>query len=95
MLGTGKQKIQDQINAGIDQVKSIPDMVRGPDKMELLSDYLMRKLPYHPQFVHSRTRFDAELITPLDFGSETVTRSSMLLLVGRPSDTYSTIGASL
>ena len=85
VLGTGKQKIQDQINTQIDRVKSIPDIVRGPDKMERLSDYLMAKLPYHPQFVRNGTRFDAELKTPLDFGSESVTRSSMLLLGTQPA----------
>jgi hypothetical protein len=85
VLGTGKQKIQEQINYQIDRVKSIPDIVRAPNKMERLSDYLMAKLPYHPQFVRNGTRFDAELRNPLDFGSESVTRSSMLLLGTQPA----------
>ena len=84
VLGVGKQKIQDQINYQIDRVKSIPDLVRAPNKMERLSDYLMTKLPYHPQFVRNGTRFDAELRNPLAFGSEPVTRSSMLLLGTQP-----------
>ena len=84
VLGTGKQKIQEQINSRIDMVKSIPDMVRGPNKVERLSDYLMTKLPYHPQYVRRGTRFDAELRNPLSFGSTPVTRSSMLLLGSQP-----------
>jgi hypothetical protein len=85
VLGTGKQMVQDQINTQIDRVRSIPDMVRAPNKMERLSDYFMAKLPYHPQFVRNGTRFDAELRTPLDFGSTSVTRSSMLLLGTQPA----------
>lgn len=85
LLGSGKQKIQDQINYQIDRVKSIPDIVRAPNKMERLSDYLMAKLPYHPQYVRNGTRFDAELRNPLSFGSEPVTRSSMLLLGSQPA----------
>jgi hypothetical protein len=85
VLGTGKQKIEEQINYQIDRVKSIPDMVRGPNKMERLSDYLMAKLPYHPQYVRNGTRFDAELRNPLSFGSAPVTRSSMLLLGSQPA----------
>ena len=85
LLGTGKQMVTDQINTQIDRVKSIPDMVRAPNKMERLSDYFMAKLPYHPQYVRSGTRFNAELRNPLDFGSTAVTRSSMLLLGTQPA----------
>jgi hypothetical protein len=85
VLGSAKQTIRDQVNGQIALVKSIPDMVRAPNKMERLSDYLMAKLPYHPQFVRNGTRFDAELRTPLDFGSESVTRSSMVLLGTQPA----------
>jgi hypothetical protein len=85
VLGVGKQKVQDQINYQIDRVKSIPDLVRGPNKMERLSDYLMTKLPYHPQYVRNGTRFDAELRNPISFGSEPVTRSSMALLGSQPA----------
>ena len=85
VMGAGKQLVRDQINTQIDRVRSIPDIVRSPNKMEQLSDYLMAKLPYHPQFVRNGTRFDAELKTPLDFGSESVTRSSMLLLGTQPA----------
>lgn len=85
VLGTGKQKVEDQINAQIDRVKSIPDIVRAPDKKERISDYLMAKLPYHPQFVRNGTRFDAELRDSLNFGSEDVTRTSMLLLGSQPA----------
>jgi hypothetical protein len=76
---------KDQINAQVARVKSIPEMVRGRDKKEWMYDFLMSKLPYHPQSVHNRTRFDAELLEPLDFGSETAKQESLVLLGSQPS----------
>jgi hypothetical protein len=45
-------------------------VVRGPNKREWVEDFLLSKLPYHPQWYRSRTRFDAVLMAPLDFGIE-------------------------
>ena len=59
--------------------------MRGPGKKEWLYDYAMSRLPYHPQSVRNRTRFDAELQSPLDFGSEKVTQDSLALLGSQPS----------
>jgi hypothetical protein len=85
VVGAGEQKIKEQVNAQIDRVKGIPDIVRGPNKKEWLTDYLMSKLPYHPQWVRSRTRFDAELQAPLNFGSETLAQDSLILVGSQPS----------
>ena len=84
ILGTGKQAAKDQIDAQIARVKSIPDLVRGTDKKEWLYDYAMSRLPYHPQSVRNRTRFDAVLKDPLSFGAETVTWNSLALLGAQP-----------
>jgi hypothetical protein len=80
-----EQQIKDQADAQIDRIKSLPDLVRGTDKKEWLSDYLMSRLPYHPQYVRSRTRFDAELAAPLTFASEALTPSAMALLGSQPA----------
>lgn len=85
VLGAGKQKAREAIDAQIARVKSIPDVVRAPGKKAWLYDYAMSRLPYHPQSVRSRTRFDAELRSPLDFGSEDITRDSVALLGSQPS----------
>ena len=84
VLGTGRQKVQDAVQGQIARVKSIPDLVRGPDKKEKVEDYLLAKLPYHPQYVHNRTRFDAELLDPLSFGSEPVATGSLALVGSQP-----------
>ena len=92
--GGGKQFVKDQINAKVSALRSIPDTVRGPDKKDKLEDFLWAKLPYHPQFVRARTRFDAELRGSLDFGSATFTQDSLALLGSQPSG-ESTVHARL
>jgi len=44
------------------------DLVRGPNKREWLENYMWSRLPYHPEWYRSGTRFDAILSDPLDFG---------------------------
>jgi hypothetical protein len=73
VLGTGKQKVEDAVHAQVARAKSIPDLVRSPDKKEKVEDYLVSRLPYHPQWVRKGTRFDAELSQALDFGTEPAT----------------------
>ncbi|MDR3719126.1 MAG: hypothetical protein P4K98_10010 [Bryobacteraceae bacterium] len=84
-MGKATQAAKDQVAGQVDRVRSIPDLVRGPDKRERVIDFLMAKLPYHPQYVRKRTRFDAELKDPLDFGSETVKPDSLALLGTQPA----------
>src|SRR5258707_10019935 len=93
-LGNGTQIVKDQIDARVSAFKSIPDVVRGPGKKDKLEEFLWAKLPYHPQFVRARTRFDAELRGSLDFGSATVTQNSLTLLGSQPSG-ESTVHARL
>jgi hypothetical protein len=59
--------------------------VQGPGKKDKVEDFLWAKLPYHPQFVRARTRFDAELRGSLDFGSASITQSALALLGSQPS----------
>ena len=59
-------EIHNQISA---KTQGIADLVRGPNKLERLEDFLITKLPYHPQWYRRGTRFDAVLRDPLDFGS--------------------------
>lgn len=84
VLGTGKQQAKDAIQGQVDRVKSIPSLVRTPDKKEKIEDYLMAKLPYHPQFVRNGTRFDADLLAPLAFGSEPVPPGALAMVGTQP-----------
>ncbi len=53
------------------------DFVRGPNKREWLENFLWSKLPYHPQWYRSGTRFDAVLNKPIDFGEIEVPADSL------------------
>src|SRR5260370_2889974 len=83
--GAGTQIVKDQIDARVSALTSIHDVVQGPGKKDKLEDFLWAKLPYHPQFVRGRTRFDAELRGTLDFGSATVTQKWLALSGAKPS----------
>jgi hypothetical protein len=85
IVSAGKQKAREAIEAEIARIKGVPALVRGPGKKEWLYDYAMSRLPYHPQYVRNRTRFDAELSSPLNFGSETASRDSLKLLGSQPN----------
>jgi hypothetical protein len=84
-IGAGAPGIKDRVKAQVSaRIQSVTDTVRGPDKKERLVDFAMAKLPYRPQYVRKRTRFDAELSGDLAFGSETLARGAMPALGTQP-----------
>jgi hypothetical protein len=46
------------------------EQVAAPGKMHRLKRLAIAQLPYHPQYFDAGTRFNAELVDPLDFGTE-------------------------
>jgi hypothetical protein len=78
VLGTAKQQAQQQVQQQLSaRSHGLLDLVRGPNKGERLEDFLIAKLPYHPQWYRRNTRFDAVLKDPLDFGSVPVTADAL------------------
>jgi hypothetical protein len=69
-----QQQAEGQINA---QTRGIYGFVRGPNKREWLVNYLMSRLPYHPQWYRKGTRFDALLDQPIDFGNVTIAQREL------------------
>src|ERR1022692_2148040 len=84
VIAAGKQQVKDAIQGQLDRARSISDTIRGPNKMEKLEDYMLAKLPYHPQYVRRGTRFDAELLDPISFGTEPVPAGSLALVGTQP-----------
>jgi hypothetical protein len=85
VLGTGKQKVEEQINSQINaRTYGLGGLVRGPNKKERLQDFLWAKLPYHPQTVRGGTRFDAVLKNDLSFGAAPVETKAMASLGTQP-----------
>jgi hypothetical protein len=74
-----KQQAQAQANA---RTRGMLDLVRTPNKREWLEDFFWAKLPYHPQWYRTGTRFDAILEKPLEFGNVAVAAKS----VGEPAN---------
>ncbi len=82
-----QQQAQAQINA---RTRGFFDFIRGPNKREWLENFFLMKLPYHPQWYRSGTRFDAVLEKPLDFGSVTIP-SQILQAMGSTPPPDSTV----
>ncbi len=74
VLGTARDQAMQRIHS---RTQDVIDLVRGPNKKEWLEDYLIKKLPYHPQWYRRNTRFDALLSTPVEFGAATVPAKTM------------------
>jgi hypothetical protein len=85
VLGIGKQAARNRINQQINsRTRGVADLVRSPNRKERLVDLAMAKLPYHPQWVRRGTRFDAELVEPVRFGSEAAPAGAWALLGSQP-----------
>ncbi len=74
LLRFAKQQAQSQANS---RSRGMLDLVRGPNRREWLESLLWSKLPYHPQWYHSGTRFDAALEKPLDFGEVSLATANL------------------
>ena len=81
-----KNAVKDAAAQKMDQVRAqwnnAMKQVQSPGRMHLAMRYIVAQLPAHPQYINAGTLYSAELIEPLDFGSETV-----------PAATLATIGA--
>jgi hypothetical protein len=75
------QEVQKQIQA---RTRGVIDLVRSTNKKEWVEDFLIKKMPYHPQWYRSNTRFDAVLRDPLSFGNAAIPIEA-LKTVGLPS----------
>ena len=73
-----RQQAQAQLHSQASaRSRGLYDLVRGPNKREWVENYIMSKLPYHPQWYRARTRFDTVLSQPLDFGTVDVASSEL------------------
>jgi hypothetical protein len=58
--------------------------VESPDKMHLVTRYVVAQLPVHPQYIDAGTLYSAELSQPLDFGSESVSSETLSAIGTQP-----------
>ena len=63
-----KNRATDAIDAAKQKAHDTLSALTQPGKMARLRDAMIQRLPYHPQFLSKGLVFQAELVTPVDFG---------------------------
>lgn len=61
------------------------EQVAAPGKMHRLKRLAIAQLPFHPQYFDAGTRFNAELVDPLDFGIEEMTPEKVHMVGSAPA----------
>jgi hypothetical protein len=77
-----KNQIESQISG---RTHGVADIVRGPNKLENLEDFVLMKLPWHPQWVRNGTRFDAPIRDTVGVGEGTIESSDLIQLGSQPA----------
>ncbi len=67
------------------QWETAKEQVAAPGKIHRLERLLIAQLPYHPQYFDAGTRFNAELIDPLNFGTEELTAEKVHMVGTAPA----------
>ena len=70
------------------------EQLHSPNKFHRIERYAVGRLPYHPQYLDTGTAFDAELLEPLNFGSEPM-NTSALSSIGLQAPSVSLVHAIL
>ena len=76
------------------QWSELQKQIHEPGKMHKLKRIAVAQLPVHPQYIDSGTSFNADLLQPLDFGTEAV-KPEALTNIGAPPPTGSIVHARL
>jgi len=61
------------------------EQVAAPGKMHRLKRILISELPIHPQYIEAGTRFNAELLDPLQFGTENKSAEELRMIGTAPA----------
>lgn len=86
-IAEARQEARRQWDAAMQQLHE-------PGKMHRLKRLGVAQLPYHPQYMDAGTSFNADLKTPLDFGTEPL-RPEQLSAIGNPPPSGSVVHALL
>jgi len=76
--GEKKREISQEWNAAKQQI-------RAPGKIHRLERIAIAQLPFHPQYFDAGTRFNAELLDPLDFGAEEMNAEKIQMVGTAPA----------
>ena len=92
-IGGGKGKKRGLAGQAIDAARAqiearkraVIVAVRTPGKLKRLETAALNRLPYHPQSLPAGTRFNAELVAPLDFGAASIPAAQLVELSSQPA----------
>jgi hypothetical protein len=94
----GKAKASRDLSAARQQISQewtfAKAQLHEPGKKHKLERYAVAQLPYHPQYMDPGTSFNADLIQPLQFGSE-ILKPEMAMAIGTPPPAGSMVHALL
>jgi hypothetical protein len=76
------------------QWTDLQNKIHQPGKMHKVKRIVLAQLPVHPQYIDAGTSFDANLLQPLNFGTEAVMPGAMSE-IGAPPPTGSVVHARL
>ena len=76
------------------QWSDLQKKIHEPGKMHKVKRLVLAQLPVHPQYIDAGTSFNANLLQPLDFGTEAV-KPEALTDIGAPPPTGSVVHARL
>jgi hypothetical protein len=97
-----KNKVEDaaskQVRATRQEIRrqwsDLQKQIHEPGKMHKLKRIALAQLPVHPQYIDAGTTFNADLLQPLDFGTEAL-KPETLTDIGAPPPTGSVVHARL
>jgi hypothetical protein len=100
--GENKNKVQDAASKKVDQAKQqvhqqwsdLQKQLHEPGKLHKLKRLAIAQFPVRPQYMDAGTAFNADLLQPLDFGTESV-KPEALTTIGTPPPTGSVVHARL
>ena len=100
--GEKKNKVQEAASRRIDRARQqirqqwseLEKQIHAPGKMHKVKRYAIAQLPVHPQYIDVGTSFNADLLEPLDFGTESLEAES-LTSIGTPPPAGSAVHARL
>ena len=86
-LSAARRQIRQQWN-------DLQKQIHEPGKMHKVKRIVLAQLPVHPQYIDAGTSFNADLLQPLDFGTEIVPQAA-LTDIGMPPPAGSAVHARL
>jgi len=97
-----RSKVEDaaskKVNATRQEIRQkwndLQKQIHQPGKMHKLKRIALAQLPVHPQYMDAGTSFNADLVQPLDFGTEAV-KPEVLTNIGAPPPPGSVVHARL